>query len=73
MIQVFGHHAVRGVLDITPDNMKKMTDGMHISTDMEIDNGYIILSFKGAILGLGLFIDGRVSSQIPGRDLILFS
>lgn len=71
MIQVFGHHAIRAVLDICEDDLNKMADGRHISSDMEIDNGYIILSFEGSILGLGLIIDGRVTSQIPRRDLML--
>jgi len=72
MIQIFGHHAVRALLDIQSDDINKMADGKHVSTDMEIDNGYIILSIKGAILGLGLFIDGKVTSQIPRRDIISF-
>ena len=72
MIQVFGHHAVRNVLDISVEDINKMAQGGHISSDMEIDNGYIILSFKGAVIGLGLFIDGRITSQIPRRDLFLF-
>jgi NOL1/NOP2/fmu family ribosome biogenesis protein len=72
MIQVFGHHAVRAVLNISEDDINKMAQGRHISSDMEIDNGYIILSFKGAVIGLGLFIDGRITSQIPRRDLISF-
>jgi len=71
MIQIFGHHAVRAILEICEDDINKMAEGGHISSDMKIDNGYIILSFKGAILGLGLFIDGRVTSQIPRRDLVL--
>jgi NOL1/NOP2/fmu family ribosome biogenesis protein len=49
-----------------------MAKGGHISSDMEIDNGYIILVFKGSVIGLGLFIEGRITSQIPRRDLISF-
>jgi len=72
MIQVFGHHAVKTVMDINADDLKKLAEGNHIFTDMKIDNGYIILSLKGNVLGLGLFIDGMVSSQMPRRDLISF-
>ena len=73
MIQVFGHYATRSVLAISADDVKKMADGGYIFSDMQIDNGYIILSLKDSVLGLGLFIDGRVTSQIPRRDLILFT
>ncbi len=72
MIQVFGHHAARSVLDVTEDDIDKMAQGSYISSDMEVDNGYIIMSFKGAVIGLGLFIDGRITSQIPRRDLASF-
>lgn len=73
MVQIFGRHAVRGVLGITEDDLKKLAEGGHISSDIEMDNGYIILSFKGAVLGLGLLIDGRVISQVPRRDLVLIA
>jgi NOL1/NOP2/fmu family ribosome biogenesis protein len=72
MIQVFGHHAARSVLYVTEDDIDKMAQGSYISSDMEVDNGYIIMSFKGAVIGLGLFIDGRITSQIPRRDLASF-
>lgn len=61
------HHAVRARLDIMSEEINKMAKGKHISADMKINNGYIILSFKGAMLGLGLLIDGKVSSQMPRR------
>ena len=72
LIQVFGHLATRSILPISSDDIKKMIDVQYISSDMKIDNGYIILCFRNASLGLGLFIDGKVISQIPRRDLILF-
>lgn len=72
MIQVFGHHAASSVLDLTEYDIEKMAQGSYISSDMAVDNGYIILSFKGAVIGLGLFIDGRITSQIPRRDLVSF-
>ena len=73
LIQVFGRHAVKAVLEVKADDINIMAEGGHISSDMETDNGYIILSFRGSILGLGLLIDGRVTSQMPRRDLVLFT
>ena len=40
--------------------------------NLEIENGYVILAFKGHILGLGLLIDGMVRSQIPKKERRLF-
>jgi NOL1/NOP2/fmu family ribosome biogenesis protein len=72
MIQIFGHHAVRAVLDVQEADIKEMAGGRHVFSDIKLDNGYVILSFKGSILGLGLFIDGRITSQMPRRDMVKF-
>jgi NOL1/NOP2/fmu family ribosome biogenesis protein len=70
IIQIFGHHSLRAVLELSQSDINKIIEGRHIFADMKIDNGYIILSYRGAILGLGLYIDGRISSQMPRRDII---
>jgi len=72
LIQLFGRHALRNKVDISSEDVNKLAKGGHISSDMEINNGYIILSFKAAVIGLGLLIEGRITSQIPRRDLISF-
>jgi NOL1/NOP2/fmu family ribosome biogenesis protein len=72
MIQVFGSHAVLNRMEVTEEDINIMSQGKYISSDIKTDNGYIILSFKAAVIGLGLFIDGRITSQIPRRDLVSF-
>jgi len=72
LIQIFGRHANRTVLEVQPSDVKRMATGMQFHANIELGNGYVILSFMGAIIGLGLLIDGRVSSQIPRRDLVSF-
>ena len=72
MIQVFGHYADKAIVDIQEDDIKKMAEGEPVPCDMRMDNGYVILSSKGRMLGLGLFIDGNVRSQIHRRDIISF-
>ena len=72
MIQLFGHKAARAVLDINERDIQKLAAGGLIPAVMDIDNGYVILSFKSRILGLGLLIDGMVRSQIPQKDIKSF-
>ncbi|MFC1866828.1 hypothetical protein ACFL0H_01660 [Thermodesulfobacteriota bacterium] len=68
MIQIFGHMADKAVLNIAEIELKKLVAGEPIPADMGIDNGYVILSLKDSLLGLGLLIDGFVRSQLPQKD-----
>jgi hypothetical protein len=44
--------------------------GERLKVDLGIDNGYVILSLGGnRILGLGLYINGEIRSQISRREL----
>jgi NOL1/NOP2/fmu family ribosome biogenesis protein len=72
LIQIFGRHAKRAVFEVQPEDIKKMAMGMQFHTNVVLDDGYVILSFMGVIIGLGLLIDGSVSSQMPRRDLVSF-
>ena len=69
MIQIFGHSATRGVFNIYAEDLQRLIAGEFIAVDMDIDNGYVILTLDGIILGLGLLIDGKIRSQIPKKDL----
>ncbi len=68
MIQIFGNRAKRAKWDILEEDLKKLIAGERVPVNLGIDNGYVILSFRNRILGLGLFIDGAVISQIPKKD-----
>lgn len=69
MIQFFGHWAERAVLNIDEEFLKRLLNGEFIQTDMEIENGYVILSLEFKVLGLGLLINGEVRSQLPQKDV----
>jgi len=73
LIQSFGYHATKAVFNINSEGIKKLADGYAIYTDMALDDGYIILSLNNINVGLGLYIDGKITSQIPRRDLDLFT
>lgn len=69
IIQYFGHLATRAVFNCDEKQLKKLIDGEHIPIGAELENGYMILSLKGQVLGLGLLIDGTVRSQLPLNDV----
>ena len=69
MIQFFGHGAEKAVLELREEDLSRLTEEGRIQTDMEIENGYVILSFRRKILGLGLLINDVVISQLPKKDV----
>ncbi|MCJ7596291.1 MAG: hypothetical protein MUO52_16105 [Desulfobacterales bacterium] len=69
MIQVFGGAATKGKFELVEEEFQRLVAGDPIKADLKLENGYLILSLKGHILGLGLLIDGEVRSQMPRKEL----
>ena len=72
MIQMFGSLATKAVVEIDEVQLQKLVSGEPLHIELEIEDGYVILSLEDHILGLGLFIGGKIHSQIP-RNEISFS
>lgn len=69
-IQSFGRFATRARLQISITQLQSLLEGNKIPVDMTLDNGYVILTMDpDRILGLGLCIDGMVSSQLPKKEI----
>lgn len=69
-IQGFGRFAGNAVLHIDLSQLQALLRGEKIPVDLPIDNGYVILlTGKGSILGLGLYVNGRISSQLPRKEI----
>ncbi len=49
--------------------LQKLVGGEPLNVELEIEEGYVILSFEDRILGLGLLIDGRMHPQIRRNEL----
>lgn len=69
IIQYFGHFATKSVFDIDSEQLKKLLKGKYLPFGSKLENGYVILSLKGQVLGLGLLINGEVRSQLPSNDV----
>ncbi|MEE9420140.1 MAG: hypothetical protein V3W43_11705 [Desulfatiglandaceae bacterium] len=69
-IQVFGHAATKARLEIGEEQLQRLLAGQGLHMDLDLSKGYVILALRqNPILGLGFFIDGKVRSQIPRREL----
>jgi NOL1/NOP2/fmu family ribosome biogenesis protein len=70
MVQLFGRGAVRARFEVDEARLVRLMAGERIQVDLGIDNGYVILSLDGnRVLGLGLYINGEIRSQISRREL----
>ena len=69
MIQIFGHHATRATLDLNKSEFEGLETREPFPVGFEIENGYVIISYEGHPLGMGLFINGLVHPQIPRKEL----
>jgi len=69
-IQSFGRHATKARLPVSMMQLRDLVRGERIRVDMPIDNGYVILvSGEDHILGLGLYVNGNVASQLPKKEI----
>lgn len=69
LAQYFGHLATRAVFNIDENQLEDLLKGEYLPMEEDLENGYVILSLKGQVLGLGLLINGKVRSQLPSNDV----
>ena len=72
MIQVFGSLATKARVEIDEVQLETLVRGEPLHIQLEIEDGYVILLFSGHILGLGLFVEGKILSQIPRKEITFF-
>ncbi len=68
LLQVFGKHASKNVVEIDEGEKEKYIRGFDL--EKEIEEGYVILKCKKDILGCGLYRDKRIKNQIPKAKII---
>ena len=70
MIQIFGTAATKARFEIDEGQLQSLLAGEELRVDLDLDKGYVILELReNRILGFGFFINGRVRSQIPRKQL----
>jgi len=70
VIQSFGRFATRARLQIDLIQLQALLREEKIHVDLTLDNGYVILIIgEDQILGLGLYVNGRISSQLPKKEI----
>jgi len=69
MIQIFGHLATRCKVNLDNGQLANLLENGALEIDLGVTNGYVVLCFRGRVLGMGLLLRGELRSQLPRKDL----
>jgi len=68
-LQVFGKHATKNLIHLQADSARIFLEGksQEIGEDstMNCEPGYVVVFYRGEVLGCGLYSHGKLVSQIP--------
>ena len=64
MIQLFGHHATKGVYPLTAAELERLLEGKPLMVDTAMEEGFVILRLGDHVLGVGLLSQGMITSRI---------
>jgi NOL1/NOP2/fmu family ribosome biogenesis protein len=64
MIQLFGHHATKGVHRLTDDGFERLLRGESVEVDRTMEDGFVILRLREHVVGVGLLMKGKITSRI---------
>lgn len=64
MIQIFGHHATKGVYRLTKNEFETLLKGVPLNVDSPMEEGFVILHLGEHVVGVGLLSQGKITSRI---------
>jgi NOL1/NOP2/fmu family ribosome biogenesis protein len=71
-IQLFGHLATKNTLELPMQDALDYLQGKDLETTQEAETGYVILTHKKAVLGIGFYRDRKIENMLPkGRRITL--
>jgi NOL1/NOP2/fmu family ribosome biogenesis protein len=64
-MQVLGDRATRNVVELTDEQAKLLINGGSLSMQVDADNGFVLLRWRGFVVGVGFYKRPVLKSQIP--------
>jgi len=68
-LQIFGRHATKNVMHLQSEPARFFLEGKSQEVDPAIagdcESGYVVVFYRGDVLGCGLYSHGKLVSQIP--------
>jgi len=66
LVQIIGIYAKKNIIELDKEELKNLLKIGKISVKRKkIEDGYVILKFKGKVLGCGLYVNGILKHQFP--------
>jgi NOL1/NOP2/fmu family ribosome biogenesis protein len=69
MIQLFGYHATKGVYHLSEGDFERLLRGEPLEVKSTIEDGFVILRLRDNVLGVGLLLQGKITSRIRRFEL----
>ncbi len=70
-LQLFGHLATKNSVDLSASQAEKFIAGDRQRLEAELEDGYVVVSYRGEVLGCGLYARGELASQLPKERRIM--
>jgi NOL1/NOP2/fmu family ribosome biogenesis protein len=70
-LQLFGRAATKNAVDLSTTQAEKFIAGDRQSLMAELEDGYVVVSYRGDVLGCGLYTRGELVSQLPKERRIM--
>ena len=64
MMQLFGHHATKGFWQISEGDFERLLRGEPLKVESTMEDGFVILRLGEHVLGMGLLLQGMITSRI---------
>ena len=69
-IQLFGHLATKNSIELPREEALDYLQGKEVSTAEKAETGYVILTHKKAVLGIGFYKENKIENLLPkGRRI----
>jgi NOL1/NOP2/fmu family ribosome biogenesis protein len=66
-LHFFGCHATRNTIDLGEDLLRAFLNRESIEGPFPLEPGFVIVRWRGKVLGCAVYGQGRLRSQIPGK------
>ncbi|MGC9514269.1 methyltransferase RsmF C-terminal domain-like protein [Methanocrinis sp.] len=64
-LQLFGRAATKNVIDLSAAQAERFIAGERQELEADAEDGYVVVSYRGGVLGCGLYSGGELISQLP--------
>ena len=64
-MQVLGRQATRNVAELSDEQAKRLINGGSLAAELNADNGFVLLRWRGFVVGVGFYKRSVLKSQIP--------